>query len=178
MKYLFLIDLQNDFINFTFGTPEAQAIVPKVIEKIENFEGQIVYTEDVHIKEEKISIEEKRLPEHCIVLTEGWKIDQNIKKALNDKHVIGITKGTFGLNNDALLELFENMWNPELGEDDIEICGLCTDICVITNALALRTMFPNNVIKVDASCCAGSTPEKHKAALEVMKSCLIDVINE
>lgn len=190
MKYLFLIDFQRDFIDGPLGTPEAQAIVPRVVEKIKNFKGRIIYTKDTHLKENfeyPQSIEEKRLPQHGLMYENGWKLNKEIldilvEECCKKEKIIGkiIVKDTFGINYDTWNKFFEDEIKNgyTFGEDEIEICGLCTDICVITNALALRTMFLDNIIKVDASCCAGSTPEKHKAALEVMKSCLIDVINE
>lgn len=167
---LIVIDMQNDFIDGSLGTPEAQAIVPKVKEKIKKYKKagkDIIFTKDTHFENYLDTFEGKNLPvEHCIKGTEGWKIN----KELNTKvYANVIHKKTFGYLD----------WNVHINNyESIEIVGLCTDICVISNALILRAWFPNSTITVDASCCAGVTPEKHKAALEVMKSCQIEVINE
>lgn len=167
---LIVIDMQNDFIDGSLGTPEAQAIVPKVKEKIEKYKEagkDVIFTKDTHFENYLDTFEGKNLPvEHCIKGTEGWEIN----KELNTKvHTNIIHKRTFGYLD----------WDIHIDDNKtIEIIGLCTDICVVSNALILRAIFPNNIITVDASCCAGVTPEKHKAALEVMKSCQIEVINK
>lgn len=131
----------------------------------------VFYTRDTHNANYLFSAEGKKLPvKHCIKGTDGWQIGIEV---MPGKCII-IDKSTFGYID----------WKFDLGRcgikegDKIEICGLDTDICVITNALIIKTLYPEAMITVDASCCAGSTPEKHKAALEVMKSCQIDVIGE
>ena len=171
-KILIVIDMQNDFIDGALGTPEAQAIVPNVIEKVKNWEGLMVFTYDTHFDDYMESLEGQKLPvPHCIIGTQGWSINSKLKEVIKP-NTITIDKLTFG---------FEG-WRQALGEfgrdAEFELCGLCTDICVVSNALALRMFYPDAVITVDASCCAGVTPEKHKAALEVMKSCQIEVIGE
>ena len=162
---LIVVDMQNDFILPPLGTPEAEAIVPKVAEKIYTYKGRIIFTQDTHFMNYFDTLEGKYLPiEHCICGTEGWHIHPDIPCAGHE----AVIKTSFGHNN----------W--ELGENinSIELVGVCTDICVVSNALILRSLYPNTKIIVDASCCAGTTPERHKAALEVMKSCQIDVISE
>ena len=176
MKILIVVDMQNDFVSMALGTPEAQAIVPAVVEKInENraIDNVVIFTQDTHYGDYMETLEGEKLPvPHCIKDTEGWEIIPEIEESEDD---IIITKRTFGYEEwrDALSNIL--FYSPV---DEIEICGLCTDICVISNALIIRALYPNMPITVDAKCCAGVTPEKHKAALEVMKSCQIDVINE
>ena len=187
MKLLVLIDLQNDFIDGSLGTPEAQAIVPKVVEKLNNYPNKgntlILFTKDTHHVDYLETFEGKNLPvEHCIENTPGWSINKEISNAAKNRFLTCSTsmiinsriyKGTFGSEvlRDYVVEQQDNI-------EEIEICGLCTDICVLSNALSLRQAVPWMPITVDASCCAGVTPEKHLAALEVMNSCQINVINE
>ena len=166
-KTLIVIDMQNDFIDGALGTEEAQAIVPNVKKKIEEYKArgdEIIFTRDTHNYNYLDTKEGKYLPvEHCIVGTDGWQIADGLE-------VDGcqyINKPTFGWKH----------WYRNIFED-VEIVGLCTDICVVSNALVIKAIFPEINITVDASCCAGVTPEKHKAALEVMKSCQINVIGE
>lgn len=171
-KILIVVDMQNDFITGVLGSAEAQAIVPNVVEKVKNWDGLMVFTRDTHFPDYMETLEGQKLPvPHCIYQTEGWSIIDELKNVVHPSTLV-IDKFTFG---------FED-WRKTLGDfgvdAEFELCGLCTDICVVSNALALRMFYPNSKITVDASCCAGVTPEKHKAALEVMKSCQIEVINE
>jgi len=179
MKMLVVIDMQNDFINMALGTKEAQGIVPVVADKIKNIRyGDIVVTTcDTHYNDYLNTLEGKKLPvKHCIMGTEGWELNEEVRKELEaidsqtDRPVwINVTKNTFGyLKWEEILNRFPI--------DEIEICGLCTDICVISNALILRAMRPNMKITIDHTACAGVTPEAHEAALAVAKSCQIDVI--
>lgn len=176
MKFLVIVDMQNDFVTGSLGTKEAQAIVPNVKARVESDEfEEIIYTKDTHYSNYLTStLEGEKLPiKHCIKNTVGW----NIIPELQTKSII-IEKNTFG-SFDILgkLNYFIFEEQEELGQiDEIEICGLCTDICVVSNALLIRAMFPNVKITVRANCCAGSTPELHEAALKVMESCQIDVI--
>ena len=184
MKTLVVIDMQNDLIYGVLGTPEAQEIVPKVAEKIKNNDGPVYATQDYHIDSDFMSLQESRfIPPHCIVhyindeciVKDGTKIHKDIAEWLEPRNVF--RKRTFTCMH--LPTVIRDDWTvPERSSMEIEIVGLCTDICVISTALMLRSEFPRTKITVDASCCAGTTPEKHKAALEVMKSCCIDVINE
>lgn len=188
MKILALIDLQEDFINGSLGTPEAQAIVPKVVDKINNITDKsntlILFTKDTHYDDYLNTLEGTILPiKHCIENTPGWSINKEIKNAVKGKGFLSyssdkiiksrIYKNTFGSDDlrDFLVEKANFI-------DEIEFIGLCTDICVISNALMARQTLPNTEIAVDASCCAGTNVDKHKAALEVMKSCQINVIGE
>ena len=170
-KVLIVVDMQNDFITGALGSAEAQAIVPNVIEKVKNFEGEILFTRDTHYKDNYFAtLEGDKLPVlHCVENTYGWQIIEELNPYIKHSANI-IDKFTFGYED----------WNEAFDSIDLEfeLCGVCTDICVISNALALRMFYPDAKITVDASCCAGVTPEKHAAALEVMKSCQIEVINE
>ena len=176
-KILIVVDMQNDFVSGSLGSPEAQAIVPNVVEKVKHWDGDIYFTRDTHFLPYYNTLEGQKLPVlHCICNTEGWSIIPELNDYACNRTEIKkcksiIDKFTFGYSG----------WNRHFAgceEFEFELCGLCTDICVISNALALRMFYPNAKITVDASCCAGVTPEKHAAALEVMKSCQIDVLNE
>jgi nicotinamidase-related amidase len=185
MKVLIVVDMQKDFIDGSLGTPEAQAIVPNVVNKMKLHDSTntlILFTKDTHTEGYLNTTEGIKLPvPHCIKGTEGWSIDRaihdefkkgNYLRYSTDKVINSrINKGTFGSYD--LLEVLDN-----LDIDEIELCGVCTDICVISNAIMIKNFFPDVPVTVDASCCAGVTPEKHAAALEVMKSCQIDVIGE
>ena len=172
MKILVVVDMQNDFIDGALGTPEAQAIVPKVAEKISEYEKAghaIIYTRDSHKPDYLDTQEGKRLPvPHCIRGTEGWEI----KDGLYREGCIVDDKPTFGSTH---LHLYIRT-NYRNRFDAIELVGLCTDICVISNAMMLKAFFPETPIIVDSSCCAGVTPESHTRALEAMKMCQIEVI--
>ena len=183
-KILIIVDMQNDFIDGALGTPEAQDIVPEVWEKIKNWDSpHVLYTMDTHIKEFYMgSVEGEKVPFHCVMGSEGWKINPYIWNALiefglekAENHIEKIEKDTFAGFEIPLSIDFDIM--PE-NPFKIEIVGLCTDICVISNALFLRSVYPMAKIVVDAKCCAGTTPEQHQAALNVMKACCIEVINE
>lgn len=167
-KTLIVIDLQNDFITGSLGTKEAQAIVPNVKKKIEEYKArgdEIIFTRDTHRADYLETNEGKHLPiEHCIHGTYGWIIANEVNYP-EYKH---INKRTFG----------HVLWEYEGEFEEIEIVGLCTDICVVSNALILKAQFPEINITVDASCCAGVTPESHQAALTIMKMCQINVIGE
>jgi nicotinamidase-related amidase len=178
MKVLCVIDMQNDFIDGSLGSVEAQNIVPNVVHKVKEFRGVIFYTLDTHDSNYKETLEGKLLPvEHCIYDTKGWEVHPEVKAELDSSDIaLLVTKKSFG--SLGLPERIKALEKATTEVESIEICGLCTDICVISNALILRAAFPDVPIILDASCCAGVTPEKHKAALEVMKSCQIDVVND
>lgn len=171
-KLLIVVDVQNDFVTGSLDTAEAKAIVSNIVKKVEQYrkrDNVIIFTKDTHYDDYLDTLEGKNLPiKHCIKDTEGWEIVPELGAKCSVMEKIYI-KDTFGYK-----------WNtlPWIDCYDIEIIGLCTDICVITNALVLKTHFPKVQITVDASCCAGSAPERHKAALEVMKSCQINIIGE
>ena len=180
-KVLIVIDVQNDFVYGSLGTPEAQEIIPNIKKKFDKYKNNndyVIFTKDTHDSDYLTTAEGKKLPvEHCIRGTNGWEIvdEINYKKFEKFNNFAVYRKSTFGFDDWDWKERFNNTDDYLL---DIEIIGLCTDICVITNALLIKTYHPEAKITVDASCCAGSTLERHKAALEVMKSCQIDVIGE
>ena len=173
---LIVVDMQHDFVDGSLGTPEAQAIVSKVDYRIKSgYFDDVYYTFDTHYNNYDETLEGQKLPvKHCQFSSLGWSLaTKNLP--FDDNHAI--KKETFGfLKWDEVLPI--GYFDEEPDIKSITIVGLCTDICVISNALILRAMFPNTPIICDASCCAGTTPEAHKAALTVMKSCQIDVINE
>lgn len=172
-KYLIVIDMQNDFIDGSLGTKEAMGIVPKVVEKIKTFEGNVIFTQDTHQKQYLSTQEGRKLPvEHCIQGTHGWEIYNQLKPFLLEK---GFCKNTFG--SKELAEFLAEQSEKEK-IDEIWLVGLCTDICIISNALLLKAFLPETTIKVDASCCAGVTVESHNRALEAMKVCQIEVENQ
>lgn len=188
MKLLVVVDMQNDFIDGSLGSAEAQAIVPRVVDKVKNIDKTntlVLLTKDTHYENYLETLEGTMLPvKHCIENTNGWCIKKEISSIVDNTpgllkyssdRIINsrIYKHTFGSN-----DLRELLLTFRKDIDEVELCGLCTDICVVSNALMARQTLPNTKITVDASCCAGVTPEKHKAALEVMKSCQINVINE
>lgn len=173
MKVLVVVDMQNDFISGALGTPEAQAIIPNVKKKIEEAAKNgdlIVYTKDTHFNDYLETEEGKKLPvEHCLIDSEGWQIPDELLPPVDYSDVVTIEKYTFG--SFSLAELLARTVC-----DEVELCGLCTDICVVSNALILKARLYNNVeISVDANCCAGVTPESHEAALKTMEMCQINV---
>ncbi len=168
-KTLIVIDMQNDFIDGSLGTAEAVAIVPAVVEKIKNQDGPIILTRDTHQECYLDTQEGKNLPvRHCIEGTPGWEISPLVMAALEGKDYEIINKPTFGS-----MVLAQKLVKD--GVRDAELIGLCTDICVISNALVIKAASPEMVLSVDQTCCAGVTPEKHLAALESMRSCQIHV---
>jgi len=173
MKVLIVVDMQNDFIDGSLGTPEAVRIVPRVVEKIRAWEGPVYATQDTHSENYLRTREGQALPvEHCIRDTSGWQIAPAVREALGPEAVC-VTKPTFGSR-----ELAEMLARLEGPIDEIELTGLCTDICVISNALLLKAFLPEVPISVDAACCAGATPDSHKNALQAMKMCQIIIYNE
>lgn len=174
-KILIVVDMQNDFIDGALGTKEAELIVDNVVKKINEFEGEIFVTLDTHYNNYMETSEGKKLPvPHCIKGTNGWNLNDKVNKALMNKKYKIVEKITFGSID------LPNLIKNAVGEEnmEIEMVGLCTDICVVSNALILKATFPETTILVDSTCCAGVTPDKHKAALETMKSCQINVIGE
>lgn len=170
MKILIVVDMQNDFIDGSLGTKEAVGIVPSVIQEIRlgNYD-RIFATLDTHPADYLQTFEGKHLPvAHCIQGTDGWQINAQVKQALEEKHAVYIEKPTFGSQ-----ELVHQA--VSLHPDEITLIGLCTDICVISNALLLRAALPQIPIHVRSNACAGVSQDKHEAALLVMQSCQIDV---
>lgn len=164
-KTLIVVDMQNDFIDMALGTKEAVAIVPKVRAKIEEYiknGDEVIFTRDTHAENYLDTPEGKKLPvPHCIKGTKGWEIADGL-------YVDGckiIDKPNFGWPH----------WGKE-NLDEVELVGLCTDICVVSNALIIKSVFPDANVSVDKACCAGVTPQSHNAALMTMKMCQIDII--
>nr|WP_316619863.1 isochorismatase family cysteine hydrolase [uncultured Ruminococcus sp.] len=172
-RFLVVVDTQKDFVDGALGSGDAVAIVPSVVEKIKSFDGEIFITLDTHFDNYPETAEGKKLPVlHCIKGTDGWQLDKNVASALADREYTAVEKPTFGS-----LELPRLIEAASDGDDfSIEIIGLCTDICVVSNALVLKANFPEIPISVDSACCAGVTPQAHEAALATMRSCQIDVI--
>lgn len=170
-KVLVVVDMQNDFIDGSLGTAPAQGIVSKVIGKIKSYPADCIYaTRDTHGEDYLESSEGKNLPVvHCVKGSKGWEIRPEVAEAMPEAVILD--KPTFGSTDLAKLLYGEN----EKEELEIELVGLCTDICVVSNALLLKSFLPENRISVDASCCAGVTPESHEAALATMKMCQIMV---
>ena len=169
-KFLIVVDMQKDFVDGALGTKEAVAIVPNVVKKIENFDGEIFATLDTHFDNYMETSEGKNLPvKHCIKNTDGWLLDKEVKAALDKKSFTPVEKNTFGSTD--LPALIKDRAGEE--ELSIELIGLCTDICVVSNALILKASFPEADIKIDPECCAGVTPEAHIAAVKTMASCQI-----
>lgn len=175
-KILIVVDVQNDFVDGALGTKEAQAMLPSLVEKIKGFDGEIIFTQDTHTPDYANTQEGKLLPvAHCIEGTDGWEVAKAVKDAAKGKTVRCYKKPIFG----SIALLNDLMSEYEKGEiESIELVGICTDICVVSNALMLKSGLSEVPIYVDALCCAGVSPKKHKAALEVMKSCQIRVTGE
>lgn len=172
-KILIVVDMQKDFVDGSLGTSEAEAIVEKVASKINNFDGDIIVTFDTHYEDYMETNEGKKLPvPHCIKGTDGWELNETVKKALMNKEFCTVEKPTFG--SVQLPELIKNKY--DINNIEIELIGLCTDICVVSNALLLKAHFPQIPIRVDSSCCAGVTVESHNASLMTMRMCQIDII--
>ena len=163
-KTLIVVDMQNDFINMALGTKEAEKIVPFVLAKIEEYKNngdEIIYTRDTHEENYLETNEGQHLPvPHCIKGTKGWEIADGLY--VDGSRVIN--KPNFGWKD----------WSKETFEE-VELIGLCTDICVVSNALIIKAAFPEIKVSVDSVCCAGVTPESHEAALTTMRMCQIEV---
>lgn len=172
-KILVVIDMQNDFIDGALGTEQAQAIVGNVVRKIQGYKGQMVFaTRDTHEENYLETSEGRHLPvSHCIRGTKGWEIRGEVAEALEETGAEVIDKPTFG--SEVLAERLRKLAQKD--EIEIELVGLCTDICVVSNALLIKAKLPETSIKVDAACCAGVTPKSHDAALLTMKMCQIEV---
>ncbi len=173
MKCLVVIDVQNDFVSGSLGTPEAQVMLPRLEEKLRGFEGCVWMTLDTHGADYMDTQEGKHLPvPHCVRETEGWQLAGELGKLAESFGAGIVEKPTFG--SEELVASLKALY--EAGElESIELVGLCTDICVVSNALMLKAAMPELPMSVDSACCAGVTPQKHEAALEVMRSCQIAV---
>ena len=180
-KFLVVVDMQVDFVNGSLGSAEAEAIVPAAVRRICNFDGKIYATMDTHRRDYLETQEGSALPvPHCVKYTPGWALDERVAAALYSKGFRAIEKSTFG--SEVLLKFLDDDIDPHgrctdnYEPAEITVIGLCTDICVVSNALLLKSHFPEARIFVDSKCCAGVTPQKHEAALEVMRSCQIRIL--
>ncbi|MCD7715037.1 MAG: cysteine hydrolase [Lachnospiraceae bacterium] len=178
MKILIVVDMQNDFIDGALGTKEAVAIVDNVRKKIDEYLGSgstVIYTRDTHTEAYLQTQEGRNLPVvHCVKGTPGWEISEKVYA----EGCPVVDKPSFG--SLALPEVVRSCAEKQEGQDtlpdSIELIGLCTDICVISNAIILKAAFPEVPIAVDASCCAGVTPESHENALSAMQMCQIQIL--
>lgn len=169
---LLVIDMQNDFIDGALGTPEAVAIVPAVKAKIENFEGKVLFTRDTHGTDYMETQEGRNLPvEHCIRGSFGWQIREELDALRTTDAIDKVTFGSSELG--PMLQAMDR--EDPIGE--ITVIGLCTDICVISNAMIAKAYLPEVPITVDAACCAGVSPQTHNNALDAMTVCQIRVVN-
>lgn len=170
-KVLIVVDMQNDFVDGALGTNEAVAIVDNIVEKITGFDGDIIVTYDTHYDDYMDTQEGKKLPVlHCIKGTKGWELNKKVQKALDEKGYKAVCKPTFGS-----VDLVDIIGKYDINDIEVELVGLCTDICVVSNALLLKANYPEMRISVDEKCCAGVTPKKHDAAIETMASCQIEI---
>lgn len=167
MKYLIVVDMQNDFIDGSLGSELAKAIVQSVVEKVKNFDGIVIFTRDTHNEKYLRTQEGRKLPVlHCVKGTHGWEICDELKPYVETV----VDKGSFGS-----MDLPEVIKRGRSKVEEIELCGLCTDICVISNAMILKAAFPETRIVVDAKCCAGVTQESHNTALNAMRAVQIEI---
>lgn len=176
-KVLIVVDMQNDFIDGALANPMAQAIVHDVANYVSTFEGLTLFTRDTHDANYLKTREGKNLPiPHCMELTDGWKINNEIYLAAKNNvksKILIIEKSKFSAETQLYLAIKAVCDSP----GEIQVCGTCTDICVISNVLSLVSIFPDANIVVLEDLCAGLTKEKHEAALEVMRSCQVNIIN-
>ena len=171
-RVLVVVDMQNDFISGALGSPEAEAIVPRVCEKIKSFDGEVLYTQDTHGVDYPETQEGKRLPvPHCVKGTWGWALDPRVEAL---RKSTPIEKPTFGSKPLGDVLKARDIYDGGLAE--VVLVGLCTDICVISNAMLLKAFLPETKITVDAACCAGVSPESHETALRAMEACQIEII--
>lgn len=170
---LIVVDMQNDFVTGTLGSPEAVVVLPKVVEKVRGFDGRALFTRDTHEENYLDTQEGKNLPVvHCVRNTDGWQICPELEAVRKEQPVDKCTFGSVELGTVLRAADRENHIRK------ITLVGVCTDICVISNALLLKAFLPETEIAVDAACCAGVTPESHRTALNAMKACQITIENE
>ena len=169
-KLLIIVDMQNDFIDGALANPAAQAIVPRIVDFAKNWTGEIGITYDTH-KENYLDTQEgKNLPvAHCIINTDGHKLNAQIAEVISNKISYTVMKPAFGFAGWGRYGLDKHF-------DEVILVGTCTDICVVSNVLAIKAAYPELKVSVIADLCAGLTPEKHNAAIEVMKSCQVNII--
>lgn len=177
MNILIVVDLQNDFIDGALGTKEAVAIVPKVVEKIRNFEGRVIYTRDTHEENYLETQEGKNLPVvHCVRGTKGWELHPEIEAVRNETPIDKPAFGSPVLGQVLKAQEEDLRKQGKAGIESVTLVGLCTDICIISNAMLVKAFLPEVPVIVDAECCAGVTPESHRNALEAMKMCQITCV--
>ena len=168
MNFLIVVDMQNDFISGSLGSAHAAAIIPNVVKKVSSFEGTVIFTRDTHGADYLSTQEGEKLPVvHCVQDTPGWEICEELKPFVQTV----IDKPTFGCVD---LPRLLSSYGEEI--DQIQLCGLCTDICVISNAMIVKAAFPEAQVTVDSSCCAGVTMESHQTALDAMKAVQIEIL--
>lgn len=173
--FLIVVDVQKDFVDGSLGTPEAREMYPRLLDKVRNFKGRVLFTLDTHGNDYATTQEGRNLPvPHCIKGTSGWELMPELRDFASEKGCTLIEKPTFGSEKLAAL-IKEACAKDEV--ESVELAGLCTDICVISNALLIKAVATELPVSVDASCCAGVTPAKHAAALEILQSCQVKVSN-
>lgn len=173
MRYLIVVDMQKDFVTGVLGTKEAQQILPAVADRVRSFEGQVIFTRDTHQSDYMETQEGKYLPvPHCIQGSEGWQLADELEEIRAERNLPVYDKVTFGCP-----ELARDLVKADRQEpiEFIELIGVCTDICVVSNALTIKAHLPEVPMYVDPACCAGVTPQAHEAALTTMKSCQIQM---
>lgn len=172
MKVLVVIDMQNDFVNGSLGSSRAEEIVDAVVQKINEYDGEVVFTLDTHDELYLSTQEGKYLPvPHCVRDTDGWKLNSEVEKAIYNKNPYA---KSFMKNVFASHELVEYL-GEFVGLDEVELIGLCTDICVVSNAILIKSLLPEVTVRVDSNCCAGTTEENHNGAILTMRSCQMEV---
>lgn len=173
-RILIVVDMQKDFIDGSLGTPEAAAVVRPVNELAKNWDGRVLFTRDTHTEEYLDTQEGRRLPvPHCIKGSEGWQLEEELAALQEQEKCPVFDKSTFGSTELARYLAISHITEPI---DEIVLAGLCTDICVISNAMLIKAYLPEVPVKIAASCCAGVSPESHKRALEAMQVCQIDIV--
>lgn len=166
-KAFVVIDMQNDFISGALANPDAQAIVTPIAQATAAFDGDVFATRDTHAENYLDTPEGKNLPvKHCVKDTHGWQITDEIQTALAQRNATVVDKPTFGYLD----------WQVLAPYDEITLVGTCTDICVVSNALILKALYPNATVRVLAKLCAGTTEENHNAALQVMRCCQVEIL--
>ena len=166
-KALVVIDMQNDFITGSLKNPDAQAVIPALVQAIERFDGEIIATRDTHGTDYLSTPEGKKLPvPHCVKDTDGWQIQEDIARALKKRNAVILDKPTFGYLDWKILE----------GVDEVTLTGTCTDICVVSNALILKTLYPHTTVRVIPALCAGTSPANHDSAIAVMACCQVEIV--
>ena len=175
MKVLVVVDMQNDFITGALANKKAEEIVPKIAEYVKQFEGVVIFTKDTHTSDYLETMEGKNLPvEHCIAGTEGWELHSDLLAACEgrERSCFIFNKPTFGYASE-LSDFIKELKQPIT---EVQVCGTCTDICVVSNVLGLKEHMSETKISVIENMCAGLNEEKHNAAIEVMKSCQVNII--